>query len=393
MDRGSEQDHDSIVLSGSLFIVDLLVLAATLCCLPRHKQPAEHTQLETEEPKTPESASEAGAAGAMGATVDTAPLTGAKPTAAEGALPRWVHPTSVSGGRDRIAAVAATGLHWPPVTPSDGTAPCPDCEPAAAWQWLQRSWGLFIICWAGCLAILAMFGRVRSAGEAAEEGSFVSSLDELLWTSSCRAGLTCFGWAVLGIVGVLLVLVGVKGARHPWSVPLLMVFSPLEDVNLGIVFGGSSFAFEAAVIFFAVLVGIVTWTTYHLSRARQTQQHLGCSWASVTVVGCVISVLCGAAAVGLDVAADEEIRYGVHGEACPLPPRCSLLHSCGVAHVSPSICAGAACGGSVGLTLLVVFQTRELAALCGAEEFVLPGLFLFLPPQALTWWDSRRVAR
>jgi hypothetical protein len=40
----------------------------------------------------------------------------------------------------------------------------------------------------------------------------------------------------------------------------------------------------------------------------------------------------------------------------------------------------------------VVFQTRALAGLCGAEEFLLPGLFLFLPPQALTWWDSRTVA-
>ena len=54
---------------------------------------------------------------------------------------------------------------------------------------------------------------------------------------------------------------------------------------------------------------------------------------------------------------------------------------------------GKACVGSIGLTLLVVFQTRELAGLCGAEEHVLPGLFLFLPPRALTWWESRRVAR
>ena len=53
----------------------------------------------------------------------------------------------------------------------------------------------------------------------------------------------------------------------------------------------------------------------------------------------------------------------------------------------------AAGGGSVGLTLLVVFQTRELSGLCAAEEYILPGLFLFLPPQALTWWTSRTVAR
>ena len=298
---------------------------------------------------------------------DTAPLTGAPPPP-PGALPRWVHPTGVSGGAQRIAPVAATGLHWPPVVPPSGdTAPCADCEPVAAWLWLQRAWGLFIICWAGCLALLVLFSFLKSEAVAAEEGSLVSRLGALLWTSSCSAGLTCFGWGVLGVVGLLVVLVGLKGARHPWSAPLLMVFSPLEDVNLGIVFGGSDFALEAAVVFFAVLIGLVAWTTYQLSRARATWQHLGCNWGSAYAIGCGISVVGGLVALGLDVALnDEPPRYGTHA---------------------------AAGGGSIGLTLLVVFQTRELSGLCAAEEYILPGLFLFLPPQALTWWTSRTVAR
>ena len=300
-----------LALSASLFGVSIGLLGVALCCW-RPAAGAAHraTKIAHIDNETATGAETS----AMGhPSLDTAPLTGKQPALDEGAPPRWIHPTSVKGGCDRIAPVAATGLHWAPVL--DHSAPCPDCAPPAAWEWLQRSWGLFIICWGGCLAILMAFNQIRSAAQAPEPSSLITTLDDLLWTSSCRAGLTCFGLGVLAIVAVLLVLVGLKGARHPWSVPLLMLFSPLEDVNLGIVFGGSSFALEAAVIFFAVLVGIVAWTTYHLSRARKTQEHLGCSWGSVTVLGCAISVICTVAAVAIDVATETNIRYGVHGES------------------------------------------------------------------------------
>ena len=389
-----------LVLSGSLFAVSIGALGLALyACEPAVHSASELAQSDEHEDELPraEAAVAISSSGKMGSSMDTAPLTGKQP---EGAPPRCIHPTSISGGRDRIAPVVATGLHWPRVL--DHTAPVPDCEPVAAWQWLQRSWGLFIICWAGCLAILVTFDQIRSAAEAPEPSGLVSSLDVLLWTSSCRAGLTCFGWAVLATVAVLLVLVGYKGARHPWPLPLLMVFSPLEDVNLGIVFGGSSFALEAATIFFGVLIGIVAWTSYHLARARKTQEHLGCSWGSAAAVGCAISIVGAAAAVAIDVATDRAARYGVHGESVR-PARCAdgllSVDQCCPGAAALTLAAGclartgAACGGSIGLTLLVVFQTRELAGLCGAEEHVLPGLFLFLPPQALTWWESRRVAR
>lgn len=319
-----------MALSGllSLFGASVALLGVVLCCCEPQGGAVEHRAskiAQTDEEQVAAADASAGDISAMvHPSVDTAPLTGKHMTTEDGAPPRWVHPTSVSGGCDRIAPVAATGLHWQPVL--DHSAPCPDCEPAAAWRWLQRSWGLFIICWAGCLVILVAFDQIRSGAEAPEPSSLITSLDDLLWTSTCRAGLTCFGWGILAIVAILLVLVGLKGARHPWSVPLLVLFSPLEDVNLGIVFGGSSFALEAAIMFFAVLIGIVAWTTYHLSRARKTQEHLGCSWGSVAVLGCAISVICAAAAVAIDVANDTGIRYGVHGESLRPLPATLIVH-------------------------------------------------------------------
>lgn len=298
----------SLLLSGSLFVASEVALCGVLCgCCARG------SRSELRGPGDSEAVTlDIADTGAMAGSVDTAPLTNAPSGVVEGARhPRCVHPTSVRDGRDRIVPVAATGLHWPRI--HDHTAERPNCEPEAAWQWLQRSWGLFIICWSGCLAILVTFGQIRTAAEADQPGRLVTSLDVVLWSSSCSAGLTCFGWGVLATVAILLVLVGIKGARYPWPVPLLLVFSPLEDVNLGIVFGGSRFALEAAIIFFVVLIGIVAWATYNLSIARKTQKHLGCSWGSAAAVGSAISVVCAAAAVAMDIAADTKPNYGVHG--------------------------------------------------------------------------------
>lgn len=299
------------------------------------------------------------------------PLTGdaaAAAAAASAGLGRCVHPTGIAGGHEMIRPVVATALHWE-AAPSDSAAPCPDCEPQAAWGWVVRAWAVFLLCWSGCLAMLYPLHRLRLQGAEGADGA-LGSLESLLWSSSCRAGLTCFGWGVLATVVLVLILCGFRAARNPkLDIALLVVFSLLEDLNLSIVFAGSAFALEAAILFWLVLVALLCWAQYFHRRAQALGAAKGCSWGAAAALGCGVSIIGACAAVGIDIGmqdTDGQLQLGVHA---------------------------AACGGAIALALLVVVQTRALSALCAAEEYVLPGIFLFLPPNALTWVGARTVAR
>ena len=104
------------------------------------------------------------------------PLTGdaaAAAAAASAGLGRCVHPTGIAGGHEIIRPVVATALHWE-AAPSDSAAPCPDCEPQAAWGWVVRSWAVFLLCWSGCLAMLYPLHRLRLQGAEGADGALGS---------------------------------------------------------------------------------------------------------------------------------------------------------------------------------------------------------------------------
>ena len=160
-----------------------------------------------------------------------APL--AQETASDSAKPRvvLVHPTS-TGLALNVEAVAAVGLHWKDTREAAELAAAPtgpQCSPTEAYSWLLRAWTVFLICWTPAIIMIGAFSHIRMSTE--EEGS-LADWRSFLW-GGC-AGLSCFQWGVFVAVVIVLVLVFFLGATAPLSMPALLVFSPLEDVNLAL---------------------------------------------------------------------------------------------------------------------------------------------------------------
>lgn len=296
-----------------------------------------------------------------------APL--AQETASDSAKPRvvLVHPTS-TGLALNVEAVAAVGLHWKDTREAAELAAAPtgpQCSPTEAYSWLLRAWTVFLICWTPAIIMIGAFSHIRMSTE--EEGS-LADWRSFLW-GGC-AGLSCFQWGVFVAVVIVLVLVFFLGATAPLSMPALLVFSPLEDVNLALLLADKGFALEAAILFELVLLSFVAWAWWNRRCCTNTgKAGPGGSWAVVAALGCVVATLGVLAAALVDCVSSAEcglddIQFARHGIAL--------------------LCA-------IGLTLLVVIQTRSLAEECSASEHWLPGLFIFLPPTALSSKAARRV--